>query len=100
MKKETEIQLVIIVILIIILGILVAITINEMAKNNQTPIGGRDDTRQDFSHPSEEKTEKETKASDIEAGQEVLDNNIDLSQYNSNISITKSGEYTILERVI
>ena len=95
MKKETEIQLVIIVILIIILGILVAITINEMAKNNQTPIGGRDDTRQDFSHPSEEKTEKETKASDIEAGQEVLDNNIDLSQYNSNISITKSGEYTL-----
>ena len=95
MKKETKIQLSIIVALIIILGILIAITINEMAQNNPSQMDGRDRTRQEFGHPNEEKTEKETKASDVDAGQEVTGNNIDLSQYNSNISITKSGEYTL-----
>jgi len=39
--------------------------------------------------------EKETKATDVEEGQEVIDTNIDLSKYNSNITITKSGEYTL-----
>lgn len=31
----------------------------------------------------------------MDAGQEVTDSNIDLSQYSSNITITKSGEYTL-----
>lgn len=43
----------------------------------------------------EEKTEKETKASDVDEGQKVLDSNIDLSKYDSNITITKAGEYTL-----
>lgn len=92
MKKETKIQLIIIAVLIIILGILVLVTINEM--NNERPIQ-MDGTRQEFGGQNEEKTEKETKASDVDTGQEVLDSNIDLSKYNSNITITKSGEYTL-----
>ncbi len=43
----------------------------------------------------DENKEKETKASDIDNGQEVTENNIDLSKYNSNITITKAGEYTL-----
>lgn len=92
MKKETKIQLIVIVVLLIMLGILVAITIKEM--NNSRPIQ-MDGARQEFGGPNGEKTEKKTKASDVDAGQEVLDSNIDLSKYNSNITITKSGEYTL-----
>lgn len=43
----------------------------------------------------EEKVEKETKANDVEAGVEVTENEIDLSNYDSNITITKAGEYTL-----
>lgn len=92
MKKETKILLILIAVLIIILGILVAITINEM---NQNQMYSRDGARQEFRNLNEEKAEKETKATDIEKGQEVTESNIDLSRYNSNITITKSGEYTL-----
>ena len=93
MKKETKIEIGIIIVLVIILGILTAIAIKELKPNNQ--INGRDGIRQEFGNPNEEKAEKETKASDVDAGQEVLNSNIDLSQYNSNITITKAGEYTL-----
>lgn len=43
----------------------------------------------------EEKTEKETLASDIDEGTEVLENQIDLSEFDTNITIKKSGEYTL-----
>ena len=64
----------------------------QMNGNMGEPPDGR---KQDFGHPSEEKTEKETKASDVNEGQVVTENSIDLSKYNSNITITKSGEYTL-----
>lgn len=67
----------------------------EIMQNNPRRVFGREGTRQEFGSPNEEKTEKETKASDVDAGQEVTVSNIDLSQYNSNITITKSGEYTL-----
>lgn len=95
MKKETKIQLIIIVVLLIILGILVVIAKNEIEQNNINQMKGRDGTRQEFGHQNEEKSEKETKASDIDVGQEVILSSIDLSQYTSNITITKSGEYTL-----
>lgn len=95
MKKETKIQLIIILALVIILGILAVITIKEVNQNNQGQINYRDTTMQGFGHPNEEKTEKETKASDVDLGEEVTVSNIDLSKYSSNITITKSGEYTL-----
>ena len=93
MNKETKIEISIIIVLVIILGILTTIAIKELNFNNQ--INVRDGIRQEFGKPNEEKTEKETKASDVDIGQEVLNSNIDLSQYNSNITITKAGEYTL-----
>lgn len=93
MNKETKIEIAIIVLLVIILGIITAITIKEL--NSNKIINDRDGIRQEFGNPNEGKTEKETKASDIDIGQEVLDSNINLSKYNSNITITKSGEYRL-----
>lgn len=88
MKKETIIQLVIIVILIITLGILVSLIVKQNKAENSMQ-------RQSEFEMQEEKTEKETKASDIDEGQEITENNIDLSKYDSNITITKAGEYTL-----
>ena len=87
MKKETLVQVIIIVILTVILGISVKFTVDEMS-NNQ-----RQNSFRGF--PMEEEVEKETKADDVKFGQEVNESNIDLSKYNSNITITKSGEYTL-----
>lgn len=70
MKKETKIQLFIILVLIITLGILAVITIKEMKQNNQSQMYDRDEIRKEFGHQDEE-TEKETKANDVDAGQEV-----------------------------
>lgn len=88
MKKETIIQLVIIVILIITLGILVGLVVKQNKSENSMQRQGKFEMQ-------EEKAEKETKASDVDKGQEVLDSNIDLSKYDSNITITKAGEYTL-----
>lgn len=92
MKKETKLELMIIVVLVIILGLLTSMTIKEMNQNSLGQINGRDGT---FGFQNEEETEKQTKASDIEVGQEITETYIDLNKYSSNITITKSGEYTI-----
>ncbi|WP_305133109.1 carbohydrate-binding domain-containing protein [Thomasclavelia cocleata] len=85
MKKETIIQLVIIVILIITLGILVSLVVKQNKSENSMQRQGKFEMQE----------EKETKASDVDVGQEVTVSNIDLSQYNSNITITKAGKYTL-----
>ena len=95
MDKEKIIQIIIIVVLIIILGILAIITINEINKNNPAQMRDRDNIMQNFENPNEQTTEKETTASDIDAGEEITESDIDLSKYNSNITITKAGEYTL-----
>lgn len=91
MKKETKIELIVIAILVMILGIFTAITVKKMNQNNLEQINQKDG----MFKLQEEKTEKETKASDIETGQEITQSHIDLNQYDTNITITKSGEYTI-----
>ena len=88
MKKETIIQLFIILILIIILGLLVSLVVKENGLE-------RSMQRQGKFEMEEEKSQKETLASDVDAGQEVTVSNIDLTQYSSNITITKAGEYTL-----
>lgn len=87
MKSETKIQIAIIPVLVIVLSVLAVMTVNEL-----NSLGDR---RQEFGHFGEEKAEKETKADDVETGQEVTSSKINLDQYNSNITITKSGEYTL-----
>lgn len=83
MKKETLIQSIIIVILSIVLAISVKLTFDEfsMSKNGLPPM--------------EEKIKKETSAEDIEFGEEVISNNVNLANYSSNITITRGGEYTL-----
>lgn len=43
----------------------------------------------------EENKEKETKEADVEKGDEVSEKEIDLSEYDKNVTITKSGIYTL-----
>lgn len=87
MKKETKIQLIIILILTIILGVVMFFTINEI---NTKRIGI------ERKNPMEEEnTAKETTANDVEEGTTVKSNQIDLSKYNTNITITEAGEYTL-----
>lgn len=84
MKKETLVQTIIIVVLVIVLGVLVKITVDEI-NVRRMPMG----------FPFEEEIERETKKDDVASGTEVTDNVIDLSQHNSNVTITKGGEYTL-----
>ena len=88
MKKETKIQIIIITILIIILVPLVGATINAIDNK------GFDKNFEDrkFDNPSEE---KETSASDVESGETVTQKEINLSEYESNITIKDAGEYTL-----
>lgn len=51
--------------------------------------------RPDGSKGPEEKSVKETLASDVEEGTKVSQNKINLSEYDTNITIIKSGEYTL-----
>lgn len=42
-----------------------------------------------------EKSQKETTADDVESGKNVVERNINLNNYSSNITLTDGGEYTI-----
>lgn len=88
MKKETIIQLFIILILIVTLGILVSLVVKQNKTENSMQGQGKFEMQ-------EKKAEKETKASDVDEGQEITENNIDLSKYDSNVTITKAGEYIL-----
>ena len=83
MKKETKVQLIIIVILSIVLGILVFTLFKE---NNN---------RNNMFAPMEEEVEKETSKDDVDNGDTINEENINLNNYESNINITKGGEYNI-----
>lgn len=85
MKKETLIQIIIIIILTIILSGLIFITAKEMSFRNHRMFG----------NPMEEETVKETKKEDVDTGSKVEANNINLNEYSSNINIDKAGEYNI-----
>lgn len=86
MKKETSIQVIIIIILTVILTILVQVTSKEMNSRNDIKFGR---------NPMQQQIEKETKRDDVELGTNVEITNINLSEYTSNINITKGGEYNL-----
>lgn len=89
MKRESIIQIIVIVILITILGILIYLNIEEINKKEEVK---EPDNRFEM---REESKEKETKESDIEKGEEVSEKEIDLSKYDNNITINKGGTYTL-----
>ena len=82
MKKETKVQLIIIVILSIILSVLLFVIFKDNNKNNMLM-------------PMEDEVEKETTKDDVDNGNTINEENINLNNYESNINITKGGEYNI-----
>ena len=86
MKKETLIQLIIVLCLTIVLLVLVNFTINEMNSRNNMMFKR---------NPMEEEIVKETSKDDVEIGKKVNTEIIKLNQYDRNITIDKAGEYTI-----
>ncbi len=92
MKKKTIFQLISIVILAVILTVLI-INVVKLSENNSTKT--ENERPGMMGGPGEESAEKETKAEDVESGQEVTESNINLSKYDTNITITKAGEYTL-----
>ncbi|MBQ9853627.1 MAG: carbohydrate-binding domain-containing protein [Bacilli bacterium] len=82
MKKETKVQLIIIVILSIILSVLLFVIFKDNNRNNMFM-------------PMEDEVEKETTKDDVDNGDTINEENINLNNYESNINITKGGEYNI-----
>ena len=82
MKRETKVQLIIIVILSIILSVLLFIIFKDNNRNNMFM-------------PMEDEVEKETTKDDVDDGNTINEENINLNNYESNINITKGGEYNI-----
>lgn len=89
MNKSTTIQIVIIVVLVIILVALIKLTTDEMYMYQR----GEQMMEQDGIF--EEETQKDTLADDVDGGKSVTEKSINLNDYNSNFTITESGEYTL-----
>ncbi len=86
MNKETKVQIIIISILLIFLGGLLYLTIKEVDKRVENRFNDK---------PMEENKEKEIKKEDVSSGIVVSNSNINLNDYNSNVSINSGGEYNI-----
>lgn len=89
MKKKSIIEIIVILILIAVLVFLVVLTINE--KNSKVQGPGMD---QRGTLMQENKT-KETTASDVDAGETASSKEINLSEYNSNLTINEAGTYVL-----
>ena len=90
MDKKTVIQLICIVLLSVVLLFTVITTINVINEFNPR---GMEMLPNDMFNGEE--TEKQTSANDVESGENVSKNDIDLNRYNSNITLTQAGEYTV-----
>ena len=86
MSKKNLIEIVIIIILIIALGVEIKLYMDKKPTQEFGGPGG---------FPMEEKKEKDTKAEDVDAGQTVNSKEINLSEYESNLTITEAGTYTL-----
>ena len=88
MKNKKIFEIIIIIVLVIILGIIVGLFINE--KNSSTQ---NFEMREGF--PMEENKTKETTADDVDSGKTVNAKEINLSEYDSNLTISEAGTYTL-----
>lgn len=88
MKNKNIIEIVIIVVLVIALGIIIGLFIKETKSNVPNM-----EMHERF--PMEENKEKETTAKDVDAGQTVNSKEINLSEYDSNLTISEAGTYTL-----
>ena len=88
MNKKNIIEIIIIIVLVIVLGIIIGLFINE--KNSNTKNLGMPRSFQ-----MDENKQKETSADDVDAGQTVNSKEINLSEYDSNLTISEAGTYTL-----
>lgn len=86
MNKKNIIEITIILVLIVLLGIIVGLYVNEKNSNNFKMHGN---------FKMEENKEKDTKAEDVDVGETVDSTEIDLSEYESNLTISEAGTYTL-----
>ena len=87
-NKKTILEIIIIIVLIIILGIIIGLFVKgSNSKNmNREMRGG---------FPMEENKTKETTANDVDEGQIANSTEIDLSEYDTNLTISEAGTYTL-----
>ena len=87
MKKESKIEIIVIVSLVVILGIIIGLFFKGDSEVQ--------DMRMQGGFQMEENKEKETSAEDVDAGQTVNSKEINLSEYNTNLTISEAGTYTL-----
>lgn len=88
MNKKNILEIAIIIALIIVLGVIIGLYISE---SNVRP----DDMKMRGGFPMEEDKTKETSAEDVDAGQTVNSKEINLTEYDTNLTISEAGIYTL-----
>ncbi len=88
MNQKNIIEIIIIIAIIIVLGVVIGLFINEKNINSQ-------DMGMRRGFPMEEDKSKDTTAEDVDAGQTVNSKEINLSEYDSNLTINEAGTYTL-----
>lgn len=87
-NKKTLGEIIIIIVLIIVLGIIIGLFAKVVnSKNMNMGMQG--------GFPMEENKTKETTANDVDAGQIANSTEINLSEYDSNLTISEAGTYTL-----
>lgn len=85
-NKKTMAEIILIIVLIIVLGIIIGLFAKVTNTKQRRMDGGF--------HMQENKT-KETTANDVDEGQIVNSTQINLSEYDSNLTISEAGTYTL-----
>lgn len=88
MKKSLIIEIAVIIVLVIILGVIIGLFVKEK-NSNIFPMGDGKEFKM------EENKEKETTADDVDVGETANSKQINLSEYNSNLTISEEGTYTL-----
>ena len=96
MNKKNIIEIICIVALVIVFGIIITLYINETNSNlNSNSNTQNTEIPERNQRPMEENKSKETTADDVDAGKTVNSREIDLSEYDSNLTISEAGIYSL-----
>ena len=87
-NKSNIISYVVLVILVTAIIVMLVMLLNKNNKNDFENFRGN-------MMPQEENVEKQTKAEDVESGENVNSETINLEEHTSNITITDAGNYTL-----
>lgn len=92
MDKTTKIEILVIIVLTIILAVCVCFTVREVKEfNSFTGVNHF----KNMGMPMDEEVERITKAEDVKADVKTSENDINLSDYDENVSIDKAGTYNL-----